>query len=69
MIVYLTHPKHGVHIAYSDAEVKACEANGWTVRKDAPKERPAVFVTEEHPQSIPEPVYRRGPGRPRKEPS
>ena len=35
MIVYMDHPKHGTHIAYSEDEVKACEANGWRVRPKA----------------------------------
>jgi len=37
MLVYLTHPLHGVHIAYSDAEVKLCLKNGWTVKDAAEK--------------------------------
>lgn len=41
MIVYMTHPQHGTHIAYSDDEVSRCKANGWSVRVDAPKPAPA----------------------------
>ena len=34
MITYMTHPDHGTHIAYSDAEVDRCKNNGWSVRGD-----------------------------------
>lgn len=51
--IYLTHPKHGVHVAYSADEVKRCEANGWTLRQEPP--------------AVAEPERKRGPGRPRKE--
>jgi hypothetical protein len=61
------HPKHGVHVAYSADEVARCRQYGWIPREEVQPEKPSVFVTEEHPQNIPEPVYRRGPGRPRKE--
>ena len=29
MIIALTHPNHGTHIAYSEQEAISCEANGW----------------------------------------
>lgn len=35
MQIYLTHPDHGTHIAYSDQEVERCKANGWVLRKDS----------------------------------
>jgi len=38
MLVYMTHPKHGTHIAYSHDEVEMCKRNGWTVREDKPKQ-------------------------------
>lgn len=31
MLVYMSHPNHGTHIAYSQAEVDTCKANGWKV--------------------------------------
>lgn len=34
MLVYMTHPNHGTHIAYSHEEIERCKANGWTVRED-----------------------------------
>lgn len=43
-MIFLEHPQHGTHIAYSDIEVAACEKNGWkrreilTARKPAPAE-------------------------------
>lgn len=41
MLVYLTHPKHGVHIAYSKEEVEACLRNGWTIR---PEKQPTLTL-------------------------
>ena len=29
-MIKLTHPDHGIHIAYSDVEVAECKKNGWT---------------------------------------
>lgn len=63
MIVYLTHPKHGVHVAYSDDEVARCKANGWSVRVDAPKpppEPPAPAQAAPAPQ-VPMPLPPRLP--------
>lgn len=31
MLVYMSHPNHGTHIAYSQTEVDTCKANGWKV--------------------------------------
>ena len=36
MLVYLVHPKHGTHIAYSPLEVEKCKANGWVERDAVP---------------------------------
>ena len=35
MVVYMTHPRHGTHIAYSDAEGETCKKNGWSLREDS----------------------------------
>lgn len=40
--VYLTHPVHGVHVAYHDHEVARCEAEGWTVRRGEAAQQPAA---------------------------
>lgn len=37
MAVYMTHPDHGTHIAYSEVEVETCKKNGWSLR-DEPKD-------------------------------
>jgi Zn ribbon nucleic-acid-binding protein len=34
MLVYLEHPDHGVHIAYSKVELEECLQNGWKVREE-----------------------------------
>lgn len=36
MPIYLTHPLHGVHVAYTEDEVRECQKNGWKVREDEP---------------------------------
>ena len=54
MLVYMIHPNHGTHIAYTPQEVEDCLKNGWTF-KDAPKE---------NTQETEKPKKR--PGRPRK---
>lgn len=38
MIIYLTHPEHGRHIAYTETEAITCETQGWT------REVPAAAV-------------------------
>ena len=59
MLVHMTHPQHGIHIAYSDVEVAACEKNGWTLKKeDAKPERVEAPSTPA--------VFSRRRGRPRK---
>lgn len=71
MLVYMKHPQHGVHLAYTDDEIKACEANGW-VRRDAQAVQPVPVVVAQAggetitviPKTAPEPEKRRG--RPRK---
>lgn len=45
MLIYMTHEKHGVHIAYTDAEIKICESNGWKVYGPNP---PQVVRGEVH---------------------
>jgi len=30
MIIYLIHPEHGRHIAYTETEALTCETQGWT---------------------------------------
>lgn len=47
-VSYMTHPEHGVHIAYSQDEVERCKAHGW-------KERPNEGVNKE-----PAPKAKRG---------
>ena len=37
-MIFLVHPKHGTHIAYSQLEVDECLKNGWVVREDKKKE-------------------------------
>lgn len=39
MATYMTHPDHGTHIAYSEAEIETCKQHGWSLR-DEPKEAP-----------------------------
>ena len=51
-MIYMTHPKHGIHIAYSDQEVEYNKKNGWEVFGDT------------HPNEAQKPKKR---GRPRKE--
>lgn len=40
-MVYLTHPNHGTHIAYTQQEVESCLKAGWTIRQDKPESKPA----------------------------
>ena len=45
MLVYLVHPKHGTHIAYSPLEVEKCKANGWVERdKVEPPKQPILHL-------------------------
>lgn len=39
----MTHEKHGVHIAYDEAEIERNKLNGWVVYGDTP---PGVKVKE-----------------------
>jgi len=56
--VYLTHPAHGVHVAYHPQEVERCIGEGWEVRGEERR-----MATEE----LPIPPGRRTPLRlPRK---
>lgn len=55
MMVALTHPMHGTHIAYSSAEINACKEAGWTEDTEVTKE-----LMEAN-------IVKRGPGRPKKD--
>lgn len=69
MLVYMTHPNHGTHIAYSQSEVDTCKANGWKVRE--PPRLPNVVDTSDGPQQPEGPAVDAIPrkrGRPRKNP-
>lgn len=57
MLIYMTHPKHGIHIAYSDQEVEYNKKNGWKVFGET---HPNEVQTNE----VQKPKKR---GRPRKE--
>jgi hypothetical protein len=47
MITYLTHPQHGVHVAYTDFEVADCIKNGWSVRgENSPSPQSPVVSAE-----------------------
>ncbi len=48
MIIRLTHPKHGTHLAYSEAEAQTCEGNGW-IREQAIPATPAPVPDEAIP--------------------
>ena len=43
--IYMVHPRHGVHIAYSQAEVDQCKVHGWSLR-DEPKSPQAASEPE-----------------------
>lgn len=56
MLIYLTHPNHGTHIAYTQDEAdKLVKESGWTIRKEAeihamarkPTGNPLAEITEE----------------------
>lgn len=53
MLTYMTHEKHGVHIAYTEQEIKICESNGWKVYGPTPPG--SVDATPQDPKPI-EPV-------------
>lgn len=38
-MIFLTHPQHGTHIAYTDLDVALCEKSGWK-KMDAPVAEP-----------------------------
>jgi len=40
-MIHLKHKEHGYHIAYSEADAKVCERNGWK-RCDMAKEHAAA---------------------------
>ena len=58
MIIALTHPDHGTHIAQTEAEAQSAEANGWKRDPELSK----TLATGRKPEE-----EKRGPGRPRKE--
>lgn len=66
MIVYMEHPMHGTHIAYSSDEVAACEANGWKVRRAKVAPAPPAIVEPPVAEPIEEPVEPPRRGRPRR---
>lgn len=55
--VYMTHELHGVHIAYTEDEIKICESNGWKVREG----QSVTAVSPPEPSTAP-----KKRGRPRK---
>lgn len=59
MLVYLTHPQHGTHIAYDQSEVDRCKANGWVLR-DEKKPAPVVGVDVDGDGVIDKPFKKRG---------
>lgn len=59
MIVYLVHPQHGVHIAYDQAEIERCKANGWRLR-DEPVTEAVVGVDKDGDGKIDQVFKKRG---------
>lgn len=57
MITYMTHPDHGVHIAYTQAEIAYNQKNGWKVHGPNPPKK-KVIEEDEAPKKR---------GRPKKE--
>ena len=54
MLVYMTHPNHGTHIAYSDDEVEKCKTHGWVVHGPRPPgEKPMVVPAKDFHDSFP----------------
>ncbi len=53
-MIYLTHPGHGTHIAYTSQEVADCLANGWKIREE-PKPVPPPVVEPPKAVSVPIP--------------
>jgi hypothetical protein len=43
----MTHPLHGVHVAYTEQEIKSNEANGWKVHGPNP---PVPCTMQEAPE-------------------
>lgn len=58
MTTYMTHEKYGVHIAYTDAEIKLCEANGWKVFGPNPPQpkKPVALQVPQQPEMLVEAV-------------
>lgn len=42
MEIYLVHPEHGTHIAYTENEVAECAKSGWRRRVDVPEPKPVA---------------------------
>ena len=59
MIYYLDHPHHGVHIAYTEEDVKDLEKVGWVLRGSK------TGAVQEAPTQTGVPKKNKG-GRPRK---
>lgn len=52
--VYLTHPLHGVHVAYHPQEVERCVSDGWAVREESREpEKPALPHGRRTPLHLP----------------
>lgn len=67
MIVYMTHPQHGTHIAYSEDEVARCKLSGWSVRDDAKKAQ-APQAPPAQPVAQPVQTERKPLGLPKRRP-
>ena len=51
MEIYLTHPEHGTHIAYSEAEERECAKSGWKRRADVLVSKPAAAIVAIEPDT------------------
>jgi hypothetical protein len=63
--VYLTHPDHGTHIAYTQDEIDRCLAEGWKLKVSACEEDKPVASAEVERAVLHLPE-KRGRPRPRK---
>ena len=51
MEIYMTHPEHGTHIAYSDREVAECAKSGWRRQVDVPVAKPVAATVAIEPDT------------------